>query len=199
MLDTYFPAATTTTAAPPNEVVKDIDYSEYEGVLTAYVAALEHCNAEEILALMDPAINAPLSSIADHTDGYIPSAEDIHEFYKNIYQIFLDEKRSELEEELGDSLAVTYSINSCEIFNQQRIDEANASLLENGADLVIQGVVTLDVTFTVTGSESGRIVNDGFFSSRVGLLKTKGRWTLSKEADFPRPTEDELAEFYHWK
>jgi hypothetical protein len=177
--------------------VQDFSEREYLPALNSYVRALEQFDGVKVMDAMDQSLtNATAIMVATQLNVEI-TENKIYHFYASFYSSELDLLKSDLYEKYGEDIYITYEISAEEYQPTEAIVEANKAMQDSGIEaLEIQEMVSLYISFSISGSIMQGIEQEGFFSSPFVLLKINDRWGIGSGEGFPKPSTNDLVELY---
>ncbi len=140
--------------------------------------------------------NATATIVANRLGTDI-SAYKIYHFYATFYGEQLAVLKASLQEKYGSDIYITYEILSESYYPADQIAAANQSFRNLGVeDLTLQQMVTLDIAYTVSGSNGQGLESGGFLSRQLVLMQVDGRWGIGTGEEFPSPSHDQLIALY---
>lgn len=181
----------------PEEEAPSFSSRDYITAVNDYVRAIEHFEGTEIMDVMEQSFFNAAAAIVANQLGTDISAYKIYHFYATFYGEQLAALKTSLQEKYGSDIYITYEILSEHYYPADQIVAANQSFQNLGIDdLTIQQMVTLDIAYTISGSNGQGLESGGFLGRQLVLIQVGGRWGIGTGEEFPSPPQDQLIALY---
>lgn len=184
------------------EEAENISFSEREYITTVndYVRAIEHFDGTRLMDVIELSMLNVAARIAASQLGVDISEYKIYHFYASFYSEELTALQTSLHEKYSSDIYITYEILAENYWPADEIAAMNDTFQDLGIDdLLIQQMVTLDITYTVSGSSGRGSENEGFLDRQLVLMQTNGQWKIAAGEHFPSPPENRLIKLYSGK
>lgn len=170
---------------------------EYISAVNDYVRAIEGFEGTGIMDVIETSTFNAAAVIAASQLGSDISEYKIYHFYAAFYGEELAALEASLHEKYGSDIYITYEIQSEEYRPADEITAANQVFRDLGVDnFELQQMVTLDIAYTVSGSNGQGLENEGFLSRQLVLMQVGGQWKIGSGEGFPSPSKDQLIKLY---
>lgn len=175
------------------EAKTDFSDRDYINSVNDYVRAIERFDGMELMAATDQNFLIDILVKSIRQKDATLSANKLYHIYVSFYDKELASLKESLSEKYGTDLYITYEILSEECLSKDMIQTVNAAMKELGADdYNIQQIVSLGITYTVTGSQTQGVEDTLFFSQPLVLYQVDDEWTVSLGNDVPKPSVNEI-------
>ena len=170
---------------------------EYITAVNDYVRAIEHFEGTGIMDLIEPSLVKAAAVIMVNQADIDISEYKIYHLYAGFYDEELVSLQASLYKKYGSDIYITYEIMSEDYRSADEITAMNQALEEFGVgDLIIQQMVSLDIVYTVSGSNGQGLESDGFLSRQLVLVQVDDKWWIGIGEDFPSLSKDQLIRLY---
>lgn len=187
-------------AEPEQEKETAFSDQEYITAVNDYIRAIERSEGTAVMDVMETSLFNATAVIAANRLGVDISEYKIYHFYAAFYDEELAALKALLSEKYGSDIYITYEILSEDYQPADEIAAVNQAFKELGVDgFVLQQVVTLDIVYTVSGSNGYGLEDEGFLSQQLVLMQVGGQWKLAAGEHFPSPSTDQLMKLYTGK
>lgn len=182
---------------PVEDTTPCFSMQEYITAVNDYVRTIERFDGTGIMDLIDMSLPNATATIAATQLGVEISEYKIYHFYAAFYSEELTALKTSLYEKYGSDIYITYEILSEAYQPDDAIAEVNRTFKDLGIDdFGLQKMVTLDITYTVSGSNGQGIENEGFLSRQLTLMQVNDQWKIGSGEGFPSPPKDQLIKLY---
>lgn len=167
--------------------------ADVQAFMDQYVEIVETGATDRLwdIFLMDWASAA--IKIIEEMLGVKKSKEELKKYYYDFYDRELISFRNQLNASYGNYV-ISYEIRDINEYTGEILNNIINTYEQYGIKN-IDGMMALNVAFTVKGEDKENLVTDSFLYPNMNLVRVSGSWKLLTPDGFPKPSTDELKKF----
>lgn len=167
--------------------------ADVQAFMDQYVEIVETGATDRLwdIFLMDGASAA--IKIIEEMLGVKKSKEELKKYYYDFYDRELISFRNQLNASYGNYV-ISYEIRDINEYTGEILNNIINTYAQYGIKN-IDGMMALNVAFTVKGEDKENLVTDSFLYPNMNLVRVSGSWKLLTPDGFPKPSTDELKKF----